>query len=183
MKYRPSNQNDPTSWHRILDIHGTTNPRGSWRRDKRAIRPSSIARRQKTSKTFRTWSIFSSVAAIRAQGGNVGQDVPARFTMGTTTALSRQAVINGAVIKPAKHEADGFRWLEGWPSRCFGKTTPVFRPRRTTRLHFSTLSSRRPSTADPHPRAPTKYLLFSVLTPALPIHFSVRLKTRAKCFE
>ena len=46
--------------------------------------------------------------------GDVGQDdVSVPFTMGTTTALSRQAVINGAVIKPAKHEADGFRWLEG----------------------------------------------------------------------
>lgn len=44
--------------------------------------------------------------------------------MGTTTALFRQAVINGAVIKPAKHEADGFRWLEGWLSRCFAKTIP-----------------------------------------------------------
>lgn len=44
--------------------------------------------------------------------------------MGTTTALFRQAVINGAVIKPAKHEADGFRWLEGWLSRCFAKTVP-----------------------------------------------------------
>ena len=53
---------------------------------------------------------------VRRGGGwrDVGQDdVSARFTMGTTTALSRQAVINGAVIKPAKHEADGFRWLEG----------------------------------------------------------------------
>lgn len=44
---------------------------------------------------------------------DVGQDVSVRLTMGTTTALSTQAVINGAVIKPAKHEADGFRWLEG----------------------------------------------------------------------
>jgi hypothetical protein len=34
---------------------------------------------------------------------------PRAGTMGTTTALSRQAVINGAVIKPGKHRADGFR--------------------------------------------------------------------------
>ena len=126
------------------------------------------------SKRSRLRSIFST--GVFEQNGNVGQDdVPARFTMGTTTALSRQAVINGAVIKPAKHEADGFRWLEGWPSRCFGKTTPV-QARRAARLHFSTLSSRRHRWFAPSRPLNIFYFLFWHCLPT--IHFSIRLNAR-----
>lgn len=69
---------------------------------------------EKYRKRFRTRSIRRVVEPFDARGWDIGQDkVPVPLTMGTTTALSRQAVINGAMIKPAKHEADGFRWLEG----------------------------------------------------------------------
>lgn len=101
---------------------------------------------RKILKTSWTRSIFSVELFDEV---DIGQDdVPVRFTMGTTTALSRQAVINGAAIKPTKLEADGFHWLEGWPSRCFGKTTPFHllfgHPLKTGRArcpHYSTLSN------------------------------------------
>lgn len=76
--------------------------------------------------------------------GDVGHDgIPVGRTMGTTTALSRQAVINGAVIKPAQ-ERRGW-WapggVEGWSVRCFDKAASW--------LHFSTLSSRAWSALSP----------------------------------
>ena len=88
---------------------------------------------------------------------DVGQDVSVQLTMGTTTALSTQAVINGAVIKPAEHEADGFRWLEGWLSRCFGKTTLA--PSPLTPLATPSNSSCHPAAffhfiKPPHPTPP-----------------------------
>lgn len=88
----------------------------------------------------------------------MGHDgIPVGCTMGTTTALSRQAVINGAVIKPGKHPPGlmgfggmGFRAvgegegeLEGWP-------VPLFRQsRRLLAAFFHFIKPRLISLASP----------------------------------
>lgn len=64
---------------------------------------------RKGSHSYRTRLILP--VGVFGKGIWVTTASPRAGTMGTTTALSRQAVINGAVIKPGKHRADGFRGL------------------------------------------------------------------------
>jgi len=103
-------------WLPIGDLGAETPRRGIrglvffFLRTRHSTRLRSRARGKVRGRIWHVW--FSPWENVRR--GDVGHDgIPADSTMGTTTALSRQAVINGAVIKPGKHRPDGLH-EGGW---------------------------------------------------------------------